>query len=190
MSTITAWKRDAYYTHELIIMPVFEVVKWGESLKPWLTVCKDQVTAATKVSSIQFTRMHARTHAHKHASCTHTHTHTCPGLCRWAVPEETFIHSLMRRHAGAKIPSLFTVPNFTCHLLGFMMQGKITGRCNDNLAGCHPIRTIDAPTSIISIIFMPHGLPVAMLPIYPGLEQAPIMLDCIPDDLVQHSIQT
>jgi len=69
----------------------------------------------------------------------------------------------------------------TCHLLGFMVQGEDNRvRCTDNLVGCHPIQTTDAPTSIILAIFMPDALPVATLPIHPGLRKAPSMLSCIP----------
>ena len=53
------------------------------------------------------------------------------------------------------------------------------GKCADYPAGRHPIWTIDAPTSIIP----KDTLPAATLPIYPGLGQAPIMLDCIPGGL-------
>jgi len=45
------------------------------------------------------------------------------------------------------------------------------GRCTDNPSGRHPIRTIGASTSIITI-FMPNALSTATLPIYPGLGQA------------------
>jgi len=56
---------------------------------------------------------------------------------------------------------------------GFYGAGKDnTGRCTVNLAGCHPIQTIGAPTSIISH-FMLNALSAATLPICPGLGQAP-----------------
>jgi len=49
-----------------------------------------------------------------------------------------------------------------------------------------PSRLIGASTSAIPIIFMPDALPYTTLPIYPGLEQAPNMLACIPGGLVQY----
>jgi len=58
-------------------------------------------------------------------------------------------------------------------------------RCTDNPAGSyHPIRATGAPTYIIPAIFMPDALLVATLPIYPGLTQAPNMLNCIPGGMV------
>jgi len=45
-------------------------------------------------------------------------------------------------------------------------------------------RLIGAYTSIISTIFMLDALPAAAHPIYPGLGQAPSMLDCIPNGLM------
>jgi len=41
-----------------------------------------------------------------------------------------------------------------------------------------------APTSIIPVIFMLDVLPVATLPIYPGLGQALCMLGCISSGLI------
>ena len=60
-----------------------------------------------------------------------------------------------------------------CHLLDFMVQGKITeaDTSTNNLPGCHPIRTIGAPTSIIPPFL--RWISAATLPIYPGLGQAP-----------------
>ena len=49
----------------------------------------------------------------------------------------------------------------------------------DNPAGRHSIWTNQRPTSLIRRICTPDALP-ATLPIYPGLVQAPNMLDCIP----------
>ena len=66
--------------------------------------------------------------------------------------------------------SLIIIVDFTRH------REDNRGKCADNPAGRHPIRTINAPSSIIPPIL----LPVAILPIYPGLGQAPNMLDCIP----------
>jgi len=67
-------------------------------------------------------------------------------------------------------------------ILDFTRRGEDnTGQCTENLAGRHPILTIDAhhPPN-----FMPDALPAATLPIYPGLGQAPNMLDCIHGGLV------
>jgi len=74
---------------------------------------------------------------------------------------------------------------FICHLLGFMVQRDDNkGRHTHNPAGRHPVRTNLCPTSIILTVFTPDALPAATLPIYPGLEQAPSMLVCIPSGLV------
>jgi len=54
-----------------------------------------------------------------------------------------------------------------CHLLDFMVQGKITEA--DAPTSHHPIRTIGAPTSVIPI-FTQNALSAATLPIYPGLD--------------------
>jgi len=43
-----------------------------------------------------------------------------------------------------------------------------------------PSRLIDAPIAATPTIFMSDVLPYTTLPIYPGLEQAPNMLTCIP----------
>jgi len=53
---------------------------------------------------------------------------------------------------------------------------------------CHPIQTNWCPTSTISTIFTPDALPDTTLPIYPGLEQAPNMLACIPSGLVAYPV--
>jgi len=54
------------------------------------------------------------------------------------VPEEIFIHSRLKRVVGI------------CHHSGFLRRGKDSkGKCANNPAGRHPIRTNDAPTSII-----------------------------------------
>jgi len=56
---------------------------------------------------------------------------------------------------------------------GLMVQGRITrGSHTDNLGGCHSIQTNKKSISINPPIFMPDALPVATLPIYPGLGQA------------------
>jgi len=66
-----------------------------------------------------------------------------------------------------------------------MAQGKITETDTDHLAGYHSIRTNQRPTSIFPPpIFTPDALPAAMLPIYPGLGQAPNILTCIPSGVV------
>jgi len=54
-----------------------------------------------------------------------------------------------------------------------MVLGRITtGRHNDNPGAHHSIRTNQQSTSINPPIFMPDALPVATLPIHPGLGQA------------------
>jgi len=69
-------------------------------------------------------------------------------------------------------------------ILDFMRRGE-DNRGIDNPAGHHPIRTIDAPTFIILPILC--QMPFLLQPIYPGLEQAPNVLDCIPGGLVIQS---
>jgi len=72
-----------------------------------------------------------------------------------------------------------------CHLLDFLVQNEDnTGRCTNNLEfwmDCHPIQTNWCPH-----LYHPH-LPDTTLPIYPGLGQAPNMLSCVPDGLVEGS---
>jgi len=54
-----------------------------------------------------------------------------------------------------------------------MVLGRIArGRHIDNQGGRHSIRTSQQSTCINPPIFMPDALPVATLPIYPGLGQA------------------
>jgi len=69
-------------------------------------------------------------------------------------------------------------------LLDFMVQGEIleAERQTHRQSGWgHSARLIsDPPPS--SPIFTPDALPVATLPIYPGLGQEPNMLACIPID--------
>jgi len=62
-----------------------------------------------------------------------------------------------------------------------MVQGKISEA--DNPAVRHSIQTNQKPISFIPTIFTPVALPAATLPIYPGLEQAPNMLACMPSGL-------
>jgi len=58
-----------------------------------------------------------------------------------------------------------------------------TGRNTDHPSGWHSIRTNPAqPPSPPH--FTPDSLPVATLPLYPGLGQAPNMLACIPSGMV------
>jgi len=49
------------------------------------------------------------------------------------------------------------------HLLDFMVQGKITGRCTDNPFGHHPIWIIDAPTPYHPPIFTLNALSATTL---------------------------
>jgi len=71
-----------------------------------------------------------------------------------------------------------------------MVQGTIAE------ADTPTIRLGATPTGLISNppptspIFMPDALPAATLPLYPGLEQAPNMLACIPSGIVNHVIET
>jgi len=58
-------------------------------------------------------------------------------------------------------------------LLDFMVLGTITtGTHPDNLGGRHSIQTNQQSTSINPLIFTPDAVPVAILPIYPGLGRA------------------
>ena len=53
------------------------------------------------------------------------------------------------------------------HLLHFVVVEDNRGRRTDNPSGRHPIRTINAPTSIIPPLFTSNALSAATLPIYP-----------------------
>jgi len=78
-----------------------------------------------------------------------------------------------------------------CHEESSGLYGAVEdnrSRHIDSPAGHHSIRTNQRPTSIIPPIFTPDALPATTLPIYPGLEQAPNMLACIPSGLVQESM--
>jgi len=69
--------------------------------------------------------------------------------------------------------------------LDFLVQNEDnTGRLTNNPDGLPPIQTNWCPNSASSTIFMPDSLPGTTLSIYPGLEQAPNMLTCIPGGLV------
>jgi len=103
-------------------------------------------------------------------------TALCPGLPGWAGSWRN-IHPLMWGHPRGD----------TCNHLCFMAQGEDNkGRLTDNLAVLHPIRTINAPTSIIPTIFMLEALPASALPVYPGLAQALSLLRCIRIGLVHY----
>jgi len=74
--------------------------------------------------------------------CTLTHTYTAvlrPFARDYPVAEETFTCNVLRESV----------------IMDFM-------KCTDNPAGCHPIRTIDAPTSIIPRIL--HQMPFLSQP--------------------------
>jgi len=62
------------------------------------------------------------------------------------------------------------------------VQGKITEADTPTIRlGATPSRLISDPvTHPHPPIFTPDALPVATLPLYPGLEQPPNMLACIP----------
>jgi len=66
-------------------------------------------------------------------------------------------------------------------ILDFMRRGEDNrGKCIDSPTGCHPVQTIDAPTSIIPPPqFYAGCFTSATLSIYPGLELSPNMLDCL-----------
>jgi len=56
--------------------------------------------------------------------------------------------------------------------------------------GATPSRLVsDLPPSSPPPIFTPDALPAAILPIYPGLGQAPNMLACMPSGLVYSNTQ-
>jgi len=69
-------------------------------------------------------------------------------------------------------------------LLDFMVQGQITEADTPTIwLGATPCRLISDPPPSSLPHFMPDAFPAATLPIYPGLEQAPNMLACIPSGL-------
>jgi len=69
--------------------------------------------------------------------------------------------------------------------MDFMVQGKITeADIPTNRLGATPSGIISNP-SPSSPIFTPNVLPAATLPLYPGLGEAPNMLDCIPSGVVR-----
>ena len=73
---------------------------------------------------------------------THTHsrfTALCPGLPGWAVTRRD-IHPLTPETCCGSLSSFW--------ILRSMRKIINRGRCTDNPAGRHPIRTIDAPISI------------------------------------------
>jgi len=77
------------------------------------------------------------------------------------------------------------VPEGTFHHFIFLVQNEDnTGRHTNNPDGLPPNQTNWCPISAIHTIFTPDALPGTTLPIYPGLGQAPNMLDCIPGGLV------
>jgi len=111
---------------------------------------------------------------HNTSRCTWTYANTKPfygplsGTTGWAGTRRD-IHS----HTW----------NILWEFLNFMKRGEDNrGKCTNNPTQRHPIQTIDAPTSSYPN-FILNALPTATLPIYPGLGQAPNMLDCIPGDL-------
>ena len=67
-----------------------------------------------------------------------------------------------------------------------MVQGETTEADTRTMRmGATPSGLISDPRPS-SPIFMLDALPDATLPIYPGMGQAPIMLDCIPSGLVKN----
>jgi len=99
------------------------------------------------------------------------------------VAATTFLWPFVRDYPGELVPeetyAIFWV---------FWCKGKIT-KADAPIIWLDATlsRLIGVPTSIIPTIFMPDALPVATLPIYPGLGQAPSMLACIPSGLVENS---
>jgi len=68
-------------------------------------------------------------------------------------------------------------------LLNFMVQGEITEADTPTIRlGATPSGLISNPP-LSAPIFTLDALPVATLPVYPGLGQAPNMLPCIPSGL-------
>jgi len=99
--------------------------------------------------------------------CTHSHNHF---TALWTSSETTQVS----RHQ--KVPfAIFWI---------FWSTMKITQADASTIwMDCHPSRLIVAPTSAIPTIFTQDALRYTTLPIYPGLEQAPSMLACIPGGL-------
>jgi len=100
------------------------------------------------------------------------------------------MHAHTHTHTYDRFMALFLgLPGWTGArrklLLDFMVQGVILEADNtNNPDGHHSIRTNQRPIPSCTI-FTPDALPVATLPIYPGLRQAPNMRDCIPSGLVK-----
>ena len=71
------------------------------------------------------------------------------------------------------------------HLLDFLEQNE-EHRQKHQESGwtATPSRLLSAPTSATATIFTQDALPYTTLPIYPGLEQPPNMLACIPGGLL------
>jgi len=90
-----------------------------------------------------------------------SHTHNCLEPFFWDYPDETIPEKNICPQ-GTLVHAIFWV---------FWCKVEITDRRTINLAQCHPIRTIGAPTSIIITIFMLDTLPATTLPIYPGMGQ-------------------
>ena len=70
-------------------------------------------------------------------------------------------------------------------LLDFMVQGKMAEADTPTIRmGATPSRLNSTHLHHPSIV-TPDALPAATLPLYPGLEQAPNMMACIPGGLVE-----
>jgi len=88
--------------------------------------------------------------------CPNTHTHT------------TVLQPFFQDYPGELVPENL--------VLDFMVQGEISEADTPTIRlGATPSRLISDPPSL-SPIFKPDALPVATLPIFRGLRQAPNML--------------
>ena len=114
--------------------------------------------------TITWTRTHTHMHTHTH-TCTHTHTHAQPfyGL-----------FSRITRVSRCQKKS-------SSQLYGAREDNR--GRHTDNPDIRHSVRTNQRPHLHRTPIFMPDSFPATILPIHPGLGQAPNMHACIPSGL-------
>jgi len=97
-----------------------------------------------------------------------THSHT------------TVLRPLFRDHPGEPVPQ-----EEIFFWTKFMVQGKITEADTPTIRlRATPSRLISDPPPSPPLFFTPDVLPAATIPIYPGLRQAPNMLDCTPSGFV------
>jgi len=70
-------------------------------------------------------------------------------------------------------------------LLYSTVQGKITEADTPTIRlGATSSGLISDPPQSSPYFFTPDALPAATFPVYPGLGQAPTMLDCVPNGLI------